>query len=158
MSLGTLQLFHKLVCNNNIQTFPCFNTHMKLCFSSIWKKNLQFNFKSWKELHQALKLDPLLILKIIGSTSKHLRYFWRKIYCCEKSLCSIYDESLLQRPVSYIAETLKCNLNYASFYQLYIEDSPWIEQSNISCDSYDCIKLHTLVAFCQPNGTVSWKY
>lgn len=36
-------------------------------------------------------------------------------------------------------------------HQLYIEHSPWIEQSNMSCDSYDCIKCHTLLAFCQPN-------
>lgn len=72
-------------------------------------------------------------------------------------MCSVYNESSLQRAVSYVAENSKCNLNYASSYQLYIEDSPWIEQSSMSCDSYDCIKLHTVVAFCQPNGTVKLK-
>lgn len=72
-----------------------------------------------------------------------------KNYYCEGSLSFMYNESTLQRAVSYIAETSKCNLNYASSYQLYIEDSPWIEQSRTSCDSNDCIKLHTLVACCQ---------
>jgi len=35
----------------------------------------------------------------------------KKNYCCEESLCSIYNESSLQRAVSCIAETSKCNLN-----------------------------------------------
>lgn len=112
----------------------------------------------FKRIASGFKLEPLLTLKIIvNTTSKHLRHFWRRKITVVRKACVPYNESSLQRAVRYIAETSKCNLNYASSYQLYIEDSPWIEQSSMSCDSYDCIKLHTLVAFCQPNGTVKLK-
>lgn len=93
-------------------------------------------------------MTALVYIEDYCNNIKTFEAFWRRTMTCEESLCSMFNESSLQRAVSYIAEPSKCNLNYASSYQLNIEGSPWIEQSSMSCDSYDCIKLHTLVAFC----------
>lgn len=145
----SLQLFQ---CVINTQNFPCLMI-VKFCFS-IWRKSLQF-----KGIAPGFKIRALVNMEDYCkyNIKTFEAFLEKKNYCCEESLCSIYNESSLQRAISYIAETSKCNLNYASSYQLYIEDSLWIEQSSMSCDSSHCIELHTLVAFCQPNGTVKLK-
>lgn len=72
------------IYNINIQSSP-FLTLIKFCFCSMWRKMLQFNIKTSKELHQVLKWEPLFTLKIIVTTSKHLRHFGEEQWLVRKA-------------------------------------------------------------------------
>lgn len=154
MSLGKrcLQLFHDPVRGNNIDFLV--NIHEILFLFYMKKKSA---VKLFKGIAPGFKIRALVNMEdTVNTTSKHLGHFWgREITVARKTCIPYINASSVQRARSYIAETSKCNLNYASSYQLYIEYSPGREQSSKSCDSYDCIKLHTLVAFCQPKW--DWK-